>query len=263
MTGNLTVVSPTSTGETVTVDAVDLARFLHDAALFCDTGKDAAKFYRGSVELTVARGVMHACALNEYAAGWARADVEWGKGEGRAVLSVVDATKIAQAVTPRRNSDDDDMTPHVIDLVFHGTSLAVSMIRTDDDTEPDWSTDVRCPLGADLFGPPLFPDVPKMLRATERPTSNDAADWIVLASQLAVFTRTRAAKGNPIVVDMLAPLWPASRARMARVRIGELFTGGFTTRDPAVPIGGGDPEPPVHLRAATSEATYTRPDVVE
>lgn len=256
---------PTVAGEAVFVDAYDLARVLHDAALFCDTSKDAAGSYRASVELTVSGGVMHACAIDGYVSGWSRAEVEFGTGDGRAVIDVIDVRKVVLAVTPRPRGDDLEV-PHVIALTFHGPSLAVSMVRTDDDTEPDWSIDLRPPIAVDLFGQIDFPDVPRLLSSGRRgPSDEGAGEWAVSARMLAPFLKVTAAKGAVCEVEMLPPGTASSTVRLARVRIGELFTGAFTTAsalpEPIAGVSSDAPPIPAAVRARSTEDAYRRPDV--
>lgn len=246
-----------SGGESVVVSARELARVLSDAALFTRSGKDYAGTHISAVELSCSDGVLHACASDTVVAAWARAELEFGDSDGRAILDVVDAKRVAAVVTPRKKpEDEDEPNQHLIALTFHTEQLAVSMSRVDDPTEPDWSTDLVCPIQQDLFGKPLFPHVPSVILSGATAEAGPS-EWAASGTQLAQFTKTIAARRDVIRAEMTAP--DDSGRRKIRVRIGELFTGLLLGSATIESDDMGEPLPPIAARAAATEQTYTRP----
>lgn len=260
-----------SGGESVDIDARFLSQILSDAVLFADRSAESAGTYRAAVELSVAGGVAHACATTSYVAGWSRMPLHRLEPEssdqlvqqqaqlhndavaaitGRAVIDVVDVLNVARAVKPRPIKDDPN--EHLITLTFL-PELGVGMTRVADESEPDWSIDLRPSIAVDIFGEVPFPNVPDLLLSAGPASDGYAGAWIATADKLALFAKVHAGKAFQSRFEMTAPHRETTTGRLVRVRIGDMFTGGFTT---VSDDRSGDPTHLVVDVVPSSETTY-------
>jgi hypothetical protein len=236
-----------SGGESVDIDARFLSLILSDAALFTDRSAESAGSYRQAVELSVAGGFAHACATTTYVAGWSRMPLHKvavpdddfvaaqqarlhneaiARVTGRAVLDLVDVLNVARAVKPRPIKDDP--YEHLITLTFM-PELSVGMTRVDDASEPDWSIDLRPSIAVDLYGEVPFPNVPDVIRSAGPASDDLAGGWVANPEAMALFSKVWAVKAHPARFEMCAPHRQTTTSRLVRVRIGDMFTGAFTT----------------------------------